>query len=120
MEKYANELLNVQRLKFRFYQYCLEKDFLIQLKTDILKYLPYVYDEISKAALDILYNETYQANVYDNTARDEGKKIELTYNEYRTINGTRGTFTNISKIPLTGLDDQARAAIKIHKNENYH
>ena len=52
-------------------------------------------DEISKAALVRLYNETYHANVSDDTARDKERRIKLIYNKDRRMNGIRGTFTNV-------------------------
>ena len=109
---YAKDELNVERCKDRFDQYCFEKDPWIQLKIDRLKYSPNVNDEISKAALAKLYNDAYHANVSDDTARDEGRRIELIYNKDRRMNGIRGTFTNVRIIPLSRLEDQAVAAIQ--------
>ena len=60
-------------------------------------------DEISKAALPRLYNETYHANVSDDTAIDESKRIELTYNKDLKMNGTRTTFTNVRIIRYLDL-----------------
>ena len=103
-------------LKDRFDQYCLERYPWIQLKIDRLEYSPNVDDEISKAALAKLYNDAYHANVSDDTARDEGKRIELIYNKDRRINGTRGTFTNVNIIPLSRLDDQAKGVVAVMNN----
>ena len=46
----------------RFDQYIFEKDPWIQLKNDRLEYSPNVNDEISKAAIARLYNETSHTN----------------------------------------------------------
>ena len=86
-------------MKDRFYQYCLERDLWIELKNEGFKYSPYMNDEISKAALARLYNETYQANISDDTARNEYTRIEIIYNKDCRMNGTRGTFTNLRIIP---------------------
>ena len=96
----------------RFDQYCFEKDPWIQLKIDRSEYSSNVNDEISKATLARLYNETYHANVSDDTARDEGRRIELIYNKDRRMNGIRGTFTNVRIIPLSRFENQAIAAIQ--------
>ena len=64
----------------------------------------------------ILWNFTYHANVSDDTARDEGKRIELIYNKDRRINSTRGTFTNVRIIPLSRLDDQSKAVVATRNN----
>ena len=103
-------------MKDRFDPYCFERVPLIQLKIDRLEYSDNVNDEISKATLAKLYNDTYHANVSDDTARDEGKRIELIYNKDRRMNGTRGTFTNVRIIPLFRLDDQAKAVVATMNN----
>ena len=109
---YAIDYLNVERCKDRFDQYCFENDPWIQLKIDRLEYSPNINDKISNAALARLYNETYYANIGDDTAREEERRIELIYNKDCRMNGIRGTFTNVRIIPLFRLDDQAVAAIQ--------
>ena len=86
------------------------------MKTDRLEYSDNVNDEISNTALAKLYNDTYHANVDDDTARDEGKRIELIYNKDRRMNGIRGTFTNVRIIPLSRLDDQTKAVVATMNN----
>ena len=113
VEMYAKDQLNVERMKDRFDQYCFERDPWIQLKIDRLEYSDNVNDEISKAALTKLYNDAYHANVSDDTARDEGRRIELIYNKDRRMNGTRSTFTNVRIIPLSRLDDNLNAVLAV-------
>ena len=109
---YAKAYLNLEKCKDRFDQYCFEIDPWIQLKIDRLEYSSNVNDEISKAALARLYNETYHSNVSDDTARNEGRRFELTYNKDRRMNCIRGTFTNVRITPLSRYDNQPIAAIQ--------
>ena len=76
---YTNNALQVDILQNNFYQHCLERNNWVLLIGDRLEITDNEEDRISKSELTKLYNSTYNAEVSDDTAREEEKRIRLIY-----------------------------------------
>ena len=73
IEMYTNNALQVDLLQINFYQYCLERDNWVLLINDRLEITDNEEDRMSRSELTRLYNSTYNAEVSDDTAREEEK-----------------------------------------------
>ena len=97
---YTNNALHVDILQNNFYQYCLERDNWVLLIGDRLEITDNEKDRISRSEIARLYNNTYNAEVSHDTAREEGKRIGLIYKQFYRNKNDRGVFVTVRIIPL--------------------
>ena len=105
IEMYTDNALHVDTLQNNFQQYCLEKDIWVLLIDDRLKITNNEEDRITHSELARLYNNTYNAEVSDETAKEEGKKIRLIYKQSYRKENDRGVFVKVRIKPLATFSE---------------
>ena len=105
IEMYTNNAIHVNTLQNNFQQYCLERDNWVLLIGDRLEITDNEDDRITRNELSTLYNDIYHAEVSDDTAREEGKRIGLIYKQSYRKGLERGAFVKVRIIPPITFGD---------------
>ena len=102
---YIDNTVHVDTLQNNFKQYCLERHNWILLIGDRLEITNNKEIRITRCELATLYNDTYNAEVSDDTAKEEGKRILLIYKQFSKKGLDRGVFVKENIIQSATFGD---------------